>query len=305
MRRLLIATGLTVVLSCSRGGGAPDPNTVVAEIGTHRITLGRVQDQLRANLLDAESTAEEGPPSAELDRARSRLFDELIDEELIFLEAESRGFQAGPEEIDAYLAEFPPDADTPANATPAAEDRARAESARREAARRAILIDKFRDAWLRSVATIGDAEIEERVKEAKERIAASWTPAARVMGYHDEETATRERDAFLRSRAALARLFETPAELPDPEDLPEEARTALESLGAGGIAGPFAVGAGFAIVVKQPRPTGAAWTSWIRERARAELLGEASERESARLLAGLRARTKVKLHANALPFQYR
>lgn len=304
MRRLAMAGGLAAVLACSKGPATPDPNAVVAEIGTHRLTVGRVQEHLRANLLDAESAAESGPPSAELDRARSRLFDELVDEELIYLEAEARGFEATPEELDAYLAEVTAEIDVAAEPPGPSLGPREAEAARREAARRAILIDKFREAWLRNAARIDDAQIDDRVKEAKERLAGSWAPAARVLGYHDEEAATKERDTLLRSRAALAKLFETAATLPDPDDLPEDARTALESLGAGGISGPFAVGAGFVLVVKQPRPTGAAWTAWIRERARGELVGEASDRESARLLAGLRARTKVKLHTDALPFQY-
>jgi hypothetical protein len=124
-------------------GCAPkDPTRrVVAEVGDRPVTLAQVQTYLDANLLQDPSA--ETPSPADLDRVKSRLLDDYLDEELQLGEAIRRGVVVTEQELTDYLG-----GDAPAD------------PARRELAHRELTIQKLRESIVRAGVHVEEAQVD-------------------------------------------------------------------------------------------------------------------------------------------------
>jgi len=135
------AVGIALVVVAT--GCAPkDPSKrVVAEVGDRPVTLAQVQTYLDANLLQDPSA--EAPSPADLDRVKSRLLDDYLDEELQLGEAIRRGVVVTEQELTDYLG-----GDAPAD------------PARRELAHRELTIQKLRESIVRAGVHVEDAQVD-------------------------------------------------------------------------------------------------------------------------------------------------
>src|SRR5262245_7678920 len=135
---LAIAVFLAILAGCTPSDPA---KRVVAEAGDRPVTLAQFQTYLDANLLHDASA--EAPSPADLDRVKSRLLDDYVDEELQLGEAIKRGVVVTEQELTDYLGGEAP-----------------ADAGRRELAHRELMIQKLRESIVRAGVHVDDAQVD-------------------------------------------------------------------------------------------------------------------------------------------------
>ena len=139
----LVVGSLLGLLGCGAPASPEALSPVVANINGTAVPLSTFESYLAVHLV--EEPLEEPVSLEDMERVRSRLFDDFIAESLLVFEAERRGVQVDSAEIVAWLGD---------QADP---DPAR-ESARREQARRELLARHVLDAWMRAEAKAGSGD---------------------------------------------------------------------------------------------------------------------------------------------------
>jgi hypothetical protein len=149
---LLLLVALLALSGCAPSGreASSSQPPIVATIDGVPVLASEFEDYLAVHFVEDE--LEEPVPQDDLDRVRSRLFDDFIAQSLLVTEAGKRGVTVDDAEISAWLGD---------EAEP---DPARA-AARRVQARRDLAARKLRDAWYR-------AETKVRISEPRPDTAA-------------------------------------------------------------------------------------------------------------------------------------
>ena len=263
-----------LVLACCSGRGQPLKEGLVASLNGDPVTLDQFREYLDESLSpeDESDTALTSTDPLELDRVRSRLFDNYIDERLLAGEARRR-YGKGAEAFDRLFSQLALEAGEPG------EDAVDALVAERSA--------EFRDdrtLVLRAL-MFNDPAVAEKVHEQVRRKRMTFPEAV----------------AAHESTPGQGAAMETTL-----GSLPEAVRSAIEELPAGRVSRPIAVhGAFYLFEVEAWRDAaGPAGGAERREEARAELRSRMIQEAAGRLLVELRNHPKVRIEPERLPFRY-
>jgi parvulin-like peptidyl-prolyl isomerase len=278
--------------ACDRFAADPGKH-VVAEVGTKSVTVSELQAFF--DTLQLQDPAAEPLPPGDLARVKSRLFDDYLDDEVLFLEAQRRGVTVSDAELAAYLG---PDA------TP--------QPVARELARRDLTIQKLResvvlaeahvdekevDAWLAAQAPPGEPVLQGTFRTLR---LASYPEAARV-----RQEIIAKKLSF--AEAELAYGADSLPDAPRDEDLdalPPQIAAAIKALSPGGVSAPLPFESSVLLFLLEKTDDPSASTSRRRESARRAIALDKAQAAADKLLRELRGTTVVKRHPGELPFAY-
>jgi hypothetical protein len=298
--RWLLPLFLVATIACQ--GSPTDPHLhAVAQVGEQPVYIGDVEKYFEANLIEGDATY--GLPSEEMDQVKSRLFDALIEERMLYIEAERRQIQVTDLEVETYLdmggGEAPDDPDL---------------HARRETeARQRLMVQKLQERVIRELDPPTDAEVADYASENGDRLLPAQPLELRALQLDSLSQAKRVRRDILRKRIT----FNEAALVHDPspgqalplqmswDSLSSELREALKDMKPGQISEPLELhGSIYLFQVG----------TWLKEPADqdVELLRRARlELESIRrrdrldaLVTSLREQSGVRIKAENLPFAY-
>ncbi len=296
-----LALILGVVAAC--GWQDADPRTtVVAHLGEQPVYLEELTSYLRDNM--PELSEEEEPAEEELDRVKSRLLDNLIEERLLLTEAERRGLVVEDWEVAAYLGmgeeESPEEEESGADVE--------------ALARRRLMVQKLREGTILSLPPLTDDEVGRYAKRHGERLMSERRLVLRALMLESEEKAEKVYRDIRRRRITFTEAVVAYEKYPGQgrpiavawSGLSQEVRAALEKLEVGQVSAPVEKQGEFYLFKIE---------SWINEperlaaermeRARREMEDLRRQQALEELLAELRERNEVRLELRRLPFRYR
>ena len=295
-RRGVSAAGLAVLAlaasSCGRFSADP-ARQVAIEVGGKPVTVEQLQRYFAANLMTPEGS--EDRQAGELDRVKSRLLDDYIDEEILLQEAQRRGITAS----DADVAEY---AGSEASSDPAA----------RELARREVLVQKLREAVVLGQAPVREEEIDAWLAANEQPGAAPLHGTLRVLRFASYPDAARVRAELASKKLTFMQAEQTygseggrgVAPEVDLGALPDRLADAVKGLTPGQVSQPVPFESSVLLLLLESIDDPSVADTRRRDRARRQVALDKAGAVAGRLLADLRGRTSVKLHAAALPFSY-
>jgi peptidyl-prolyl cis-trans isomerase SurA len=289
------ATALGVVLTLA---GAPacapkDPfRRVVAEVGDRPVTLSQVEAYLDASLLHDASA--ETPSVADLERVKSRLLDDFLDEELQLAEALARGIVVTEQELTDYLG-----ADAPAD------------PGRREVAHRELMIQKLRESIVRAKVHVDDAQVDAWLlshSSTQPPPVHGTLRTLRFASFPEAERVRREitsgKLSFLEAGLSYADASAGGARDIDLSTLPERMAEVVSKMKPGQVSPPVPFESSVLLLLLEAVDDPTAAEARRRERVRSELALELSQAATEGLLRDLHAKTKIVVHDKLLPFHY-
>jgi hypothetical protein len=291
---LLTAVGfsLAAVTACDRFVTDPGKH-VVAEVGTKAVTVSELQAFLET--VPLQDPAAEPLSPGDLARVKSRLFDDYLESELLFLEATRRGVTVSDDELAAYLGPEGP-----------------SEPAAREFARRDLTIQKLRESVVLAASNVEDREIEVWLTAHEPPGEPVLHGTFRTLRFASYPEAARVRQEILTKKLSFAEagsaygadsLPDVPREK-DLEALPAHIATAVRSLRPGEISAPLPFESSVLLFLLEKAEDPSEFTLRRREDARKSLALEKAQAATDRLLRELRNTTVVKRHTGELPFAY-
>ncbi len=277
------------------------PADVVARVDGKPIKVHEVEAYVAANLLDEPD--EPPMPAEDLDRVKSRLFDALLDECMLYAEAGRRGIEVSDAEVDAFLGRG-----AEGGASGAAPD-----AAQRAMARRSIAVQKLLESSILEDSDITDADVDAFLASRTQKTGDRRVLEIRSLMFEDPERAAKVYADLRRKRMtfdeAVAAYEPTPGQTTTLEvalgDLPEEVQRAVQGLEDGGVSAPTAVH-GITYLFRVDRWVAAEGEDRgdVREWARYQILRRRSEEASASLLDALRRKVRSEVELDHLPFRY-
>ena len=296
---LLLAAALFGLPACAP---VTDPLArPVAILDGAALTVADLQDYLRDNLA-GESPGEPLSPE-DLDRVKSRLYENFIDEEVLLAEARRRGIQVTPEELRAYLDSG---AEVASPVAPRGEDQ--------KLALRDLTIQKLRGASAFPEAKVTPSDVDAYLAQNREALRAQPRVALRSFALSPGDNPERTRRRILGMKPKLDRATASGKDLgPEGgqlqevslESLPDEVCNALEKLKPGEVTPVVTLdGARYLFYYQSGPGEGADTEQTLRTRAGEVLEQSRMEEGSARFLEALKRRTRIELHPENLPFRY-
>lgn len=292
-RPTCIAVAVTVAAACSSFSNDPGKR-VVARVGGQPVALAQLQAYLDANVFQ-DSGADPVPPG-DLARVKSRLVDDFLDGEVLLQESKRRGLSVSDEELAGYLG-------SDATESPAA----------RETARRDLTIQKLREAVVLADVSVSEAEIDAwlAARDA-EAGGAAVTGVLQVLRLASYPEAVRVRKEIVSRKLSFREAGEAYGadsipDAPRENDLsmfPPRVADAVKALKPGEVTPPVPFETSVLLFFLEPASEASTGAARRRERARQALSLEKAEAAEARLIEGLRAKTKVVLLPEELPFRY-
>ncbi|HUC42966.1 MAG TPA: SurA N-terminal domain-containing protein [Candidatus Sulfotelmatobacter sp.] len=280
------------LVSCGRGPADP-AGVAVAEVGGRSVTLAQLQAYLATNLMTPEGA--ETLPAGELDRVKSRLFDDFIDEEVLLQEAQRRGIVATDADLADYLGAEPPK-----------------DPAAREVARREIVVQKLREAAVRGRIPVDEGEIDAWLKSHDAPAATQVHGRLRVLRFASYPEAARVRADLASKKLTFDKALATYGSITDPGSAPEVDLAALPDRLAAAVAGlkpgevspPVSFESSVLLLLLESIDDPSLVEARRRDRARTQIALSKSGVVAGALLKELRGRTAVRIHPSALPFAY-
>ena len=292
LRRLALPLGGGLVLA-GWGCEPPDPqHRVIAEIGDHPVTLAAAEVYLDANLLHEPTP--DAPSPEDLERVKSRLLDDFLDEEIQLREAVARGVVVTEQELTDYLG-----ADAPADVS------------RRELAHRELMIQKLRESVVRAGVHVDDAQVDAWLATH----AATEPPPVhgtlrtlRFASFPEAERVRREitsgKLSFMEAGVTYADASAGGPRDVDLTTLPERISAVVSQMKPGQVSAPIPFESSVLLLLLEAIDDPGAAQARRRERVRSEIALEMSQAATETFLRDLRAKTKIVLHRDALPFRY-
>lgn len=304
-RILAVAALASAVLAIGACAGAPPPDPLklpVATVDGQALTVADLNAYLRDNLTGDEG--EEPTPPAELDRVKSRLFDNFVDEEVLLAEARRRGVEVTDAELGAYL-----EADGSGN-----DGGGKAGDESRRMARRNLTIQKLRDASVVSETRVDAGEVEAYFQRNRDALRTKPRVVYRVFAVDAPAQAASAKQAILKKRSRIDAATRSGEDLgPDYgqavgaafESLPDEIRGAIGLIKPGEVSAPVTVDGKTCLLYLVSGPSEFADSEQtLRERARQAVLRGKVEEASDRLLSELKKKARIEIHPENLSFHY-
>jgi len=300
IHRLACLTMVLVLAGCGEKPAPVDPT--VFTIDGRSVPRSRLDEYFAANLLELPGETPGDPADGNV--ARSRVFDNFIDEELLLLEAERRGVAVSEREVDARIEQL---------LRLVGDDQPEDLSRMRNPARCEIMIQKLRAAVSFAEVTVTEREIDRYLEQHRAEMLPDSRAVLRFLTLKDEAEANRIRLEILRTGMDFAEAVEVfsadpsrtgPLEL-DLEILPEEVSRSLQRLQPGEVSRPVVFHGQTYLFALRSRGSAMGWSeSELRERARREVLRGGTREVLDGLIARLREETTLVVNLEDLPFQY-
>jgi peptidyl-prolyl cis-trans isomerase SurA len=280
---------LLVVPGCA----SKDPTRrVVADVGDRPVTLAQVQTYLDANLLQDPSA--EAPSPADLDRVKSRLLDDYLDEELQLGEAIRRGVVVTEQELTDYLGRDAP-----------------ADPARRELAHRELTIQKLRESIVRAGVHVEEAQVDAWIAAHPQAEPAALHGTLRTLRFASFPEAERVRREITSGKLSFleAGLNYADASAGAPRDidlstLPERLAEVVGKMKPGEVSPPVPFESSVLLLLLEAIDDPNAAQLRRRERVRSAIALDLSKAATESFLEDLRSKNRVVVHEKMLPFRY-
>ncbi len=286
------ALALVAVSACDRFATHPGTH-VVAEVGTQAVTIDEWQAYLET--IQLQDPAVEPLSPGDLARVKSRLFDDFLEAELLFQEAQRRGVTVSDEELAAYLG-----------------SEGSSEPAARELARRDLTIQKLREEVVLAEAPAGDDEIDAWLAAHAPPSEPALEGTLRTLRLASYPEAVRVRKEILAKKlsfveATMAYGADSLPDAPRDEDLealPPHIAAAVKALDPGGVSRPLPFESSVLLFLLEKADDPSVPTSRRRESARRAIALDKAQAATDRLVLELRGKTEVTRHFGELPFAY-
>ncbi len=199
-RRWAAAAAMTACLASCACGGRREADPVVAEVGGAPVRLSVLERYLAQNVPEG-ADAEPATPEEE-SQMKSRLLDDLLDEERLAAEAERRGISVRPDELAAYLRDTAPaEGPSPSPAPPPG-------PGRESDARRELLAQKLRESVAAASEPVTSEEADAYLQANRAALEAEGVPADPSRAEAVLHQRARERLALERGEATNEKLLE-------------------------------------------------------------------------------------------------
>ncbi len=314
---LLAMTLLT--LSCSRtsqpsavAGATPGPEVpkaeamlnaqVAATIGGEPIPYKAFERYLADNSGDAEDEDTE-----QANTIKSRLLDQMIEEQLLLRAAKGLGVTISESEVDDYLAQI---GVSEGEAEVAGGE---GKEAFREKVRQSLILQKVKDKAVLSKVEVTPGEVDDYLKKQPETARIPRSVVLRQILMDDKNQAERLAVQLAREPAKFEAAARQSSGAPDKgaaraygeEDLPTEIRDAAFKLEPGQVS-PVVEYAGSFLIVQLVRKMEAqdADTGEVKRRIQIDLFRKKGEQALERYIADLKKDTEIHVNRAILPFGY-
>ena len=313
------ALGALLILSCSgtrdepgSAAGFPTPEQargqavleaqVVATVGGDPIPMKAFERYLTDNAGDAEDEDAE-----QANAIKSRLLDQMIEEQLLLRQSKGLSVTVSESEIDDYLNQI---GVTEGEAEVAGGD---GKEAFREKVRQSVIIQKVKDKAVLSKVEVTPGEVEDYLKKQPEVARIPRSVVLRQILIDDKSQADRVSAQLARDPSRFEALARENSVAPDKgqarnfteEELPVELRETLFSLEPGKVS-PVLENAGTYLIFQLVRKMEAkdADLGEARHRVQLELFRKKGEQALERYIADLKKDTEIHVNRAVLPFEY-
>jgi len=274
--------------ACSMGEPEPsDPASVaIAKVGERTVSKA----DFEAYLLDAMGDLEEARAADSV--LKSRLLDQLIDEEMLVAAAAEQGITVTEEEARRQV---------PGQTGPV------------ERLKRSLLQKRFKEDVILGGMEVSDEEIEQYFTDHIDEFRRPASAVLRMVLLDTGSEARSVRAELARDPERFSEIAETRSLAPDggrpqalvEETLPEAIRAAVAGLQEGELSQVVEDPQGFFIIrLEQRRPEHVPDPEEVRDQIALTLMREKSEQRYTEYLEGLRRRTKVEIIQSNLDFPY-
>ncbi|HEX4824563.1 MAG TPA: SurA N-terminal domain-containing protein [Candidatus Polarisedimenticolaceae bacterium] len=286
---------LAVTLGC-RGAGEDPAKRIIAEVGGKPVSAAQLDAFLAENLL--QDPAAEPLPPGDLARVKSRLFDDYLDGELLYQEAQRRGIAVSDAELADYLTPETPESP----ATPEG----------RALALRDLTIQKLRESVVRAQLRVDDERVGRWLALHPLAEGEGQSGTLRTLRFASYPEAARVRSEIVGKKLSLEQAEEaygadSLSDIDHAVDLgafPDHIATAVKALAPGQVSQPLPFESSVLLFLLDPPQDPAEAEERRREQARQAISLDESEKIADALLEDLRKTTPVVRHADRLPFPY-
>jgi len=275
---------------------------VVATVGGDPIPMKAFERYLTDNAGDAEDENAE-----QANAIKSRLLDQMIEEQLLLRQTKGLSITVSESEIDDYLSQI---GVTEGEAEVAGGE---GKEAFREKVRQSVILQKVKDKAVLSKVEVAPGEVEDYLKKQPEAARVRRSVVLRQILIDDKSLADRLSAQLARDPSRFEALARENSVAPDKgqarvytdEELPVELRESLFRLEPGQVS-PVLENAGTYLIFQLVRKMEAkdADLDEVRHRVQLELFRKKGEQALERYIADLKKDTEIHVHRAVLPFEY-
>ncbi|HYS77317.1 MAG TPA: peptidyl-prolyl cis-trans isomerase [Candidatus Dormibacteraeota bacterium] len=275
---------------------------VVATVGGDPIPMKAFERYLTDNAGDAEDENAE-----QANAIKSRLLDQMIEEQLLLRQTKGLSVTVSESEIDDYLSQI---GVTEGEAEVAGGE---GKEAFREKVRQSVILQKVKDKAVLSKVEVAPGEVEDYLKKQPEAARVRRSVVLRQILIDDRSLADRLSAQLARDPSRFEALARENSVAPDKgqariytdEELPVELRESLFRLEPGQVS-PVLENAGTYLIFQLVRKMEAkdADLDEVRHRVQLELFRKKGEQALERYIADLKKDTEIHVHRAVLPFEY-
>ncbi|HEV8701026.1 MAG TPA: peptidyl-prolyl cis-trans isomerase [Candidatus Polarisedimenticolia bacterium] len=275
---------------------------VVATVGGEPIPMKAFERYLADNSGDSEDEEAE-----QTNAIRSRLLDQMIEEQLLMRQAKGLGVTVSEAEVDDYLAQI---GVSEGEAEVAGGE---GKEAFRDKVRQGLILQKVKDKAVMSKVEVTPGEVEDYLKKQPEAARVPRSVVLRQILIDDKSLAERLAAQLAKEPARFEALARENSVAPDKgqarayteEQLPVELREALFQLEPGRASGVLENSGRYLIfqLVRKMEPMDAD-LSEVKHRLQLELFRKKGEQALERYIADLKKDTEVHVNRAVLPFEY-
>jgi parvulin-like peptidyl-prolyl isomerase len=308
-----------VLLACSGRSQPADPNApagapegtraqamldaqVIATVGGDPLPLKAFERYLADNAGGSEADDAE-----QANAIKSRLLDQMIEEQLLLRAAKGLGVTVSESEIEDYMGQI---GVSEGEAEVAGSE---GKEAFREKVRQSLVLQKVKDKAVLSKVEVAPGEVDDYLKKQPEVTRVPRSVVLRQILIDDRSVADKLAAQLAKDPSKFESLARENSAAPDKgqartfgeEDLPAEIRDAAFKLGPGQVSGVVEY-SGMFLILQQVRTMEAkdADVSDVRHRVQLELFRKKGEQALERYIADLKKDTDIHVNRAVLPFDY-
>jgi parvulin-like peptidyl-prolyl isomerase len=275
---------------------------VIATIGGDPLPLKAFDRYLADNSGDSEDDDAE-----QANAIKSRLLDQMLEEQLLLRAAKGLGVTVSESEIDDYLSQIG------VSEGEAEVTGSEGKEAFRDKVRQSLVLQKVKDKAVLSKVEVTPGEVDDYLKKQPETARVPRSVVLRQILIDDKNVAEKLSAQLAKDPSKFESLARDNSAAPDKgqartfgeEDLPAEIREAAFKLSPGQVS-PVVEYAGMYLILQQVRTMEAkdADLSEVRRRVQLELFRKKGEQALERYIADLRKDTEIHVNRAVLPFDY-
>jgi peptidyl-prolyl cis-trans isomerase SurA len=274
----------------------------VASIGGEPVSLKAFERYLADNAGDAEEQEAE-----QANAIKSRLLDQMIEEQLLLRASKGLGITVSESEIDDYMSQIG------VSEGEAEVSGGEGKEAFREKVRQSLVLQKVKDRAVLSKVEVTPGEVDDYIKKQPEMARVPRSVVMRQILIDDKSLAERLSVQLIRDPSKFEAVARDNSVAPDKgqarmygeDDLPAEIRTAAFKLEPGQVS-PVLEYAGGYLIFQMVRKIEAqdADSGEVKRRLQLELFRKKGEQALERYIADLKKDTEIHVNRAVLPFDY-